>query len=252
LDLALSRGAIIISPDYRLIPEVSGVDILQDVRDFYNWLATPRNVDSLLPKDVTVDIDNVLVTGESAGGWLSLQSALLPASRERISAVISHYPMIDMRDPHYTGDYEKHIFTPAAPQLDRSILRSYLENMKKGETITSAVPPDRVTIVISALQQGSFGKMLGDDSALYPLEVLDNTAALPPIWILHGTGDTVIPVEGSYKFEKAVKEKLPETKLHLTYQPGDHGFDNVESIGLETDWVKEGVDFIAKYWPQQQ
>jgi acetyl esterase/lipase len=249
LELAISRNAIIVNPDYRLLPEVSGLEILEDLRDLYRWMQTPGNFDEVLPDNVTVDTDNILSTGESAGGWLALQSALLPESREHIAAVISHYPMIDMRDPHYTGDYEKQIFTPTAPQLDRSILREYLNNMTPGQTITSAVPPDRVPIVISSLQQGAFGKMLGNDSTLYPIEALDNVDNLPPIWLLHGTGDTVIPVEGSYKFEKALKQKMPSAKLHTSYQPGDHGFDNDDSITLSTPWVDAGVDFVSQYWP---
>jgi acetyl esterase/lipase len=233
------------------MPEASGLDILQDVRDFYNWLATPKNLSSYLPDGVSVDLDNVLVTGESAGGWLALQSSLLPASREKIAAVISQYPMIDLRDRYWTDDYEKQIFTPVAPQLPKSILADYVSNLKGGEVVASAVPPDRVPLVISSLQQGRFSEFFGQDSSLYPIEVLDNVTDLPPTWLLHGTGDTVVPVEGSYKYEKALKEKLPGAKLHVSYQPGDHGFDNDPLVSLQSDWVKEGVQFIEKSWPKK-
>ena len=249
MKLAASKNAIIISPDYRLMPEANGLDILHDVRNFYNWLATPDNLANKLPQGVSADIDHILVTGESAGGWLALQSALLPTSRKMVSAVISHYPMIDMRDPYYTGDYEKQIFTPVAPQQPRHILSDYLANLKPGQVVTSGTPPDRVPLVVSSVQQGSFGKLFGDDSILYPLEVLDNVTELPPTWILHGKGDTVIPIEGSYKYEKKLREKLPSAKLHVSYQPGDHGFDNDPAISLNTEWVKEGVEFIEQFWP---
>ena len=96
LKLALRNNAIIISPDYRLMPEANGLDILQDLRDFYNWLQTPKTLDSYLSHDVSADVEHLLITGESAGGWLALQSILLSASRERIGAVISHYGMIDL------------------------------------------------------------------------------------------------------------------------------------------------------------
>ena len=233
------------------MPEASGVDILQDVRDFYNWLATPHNLSSYLPEGVSADLDNILVTGESAGGWLALQSSLLPASREKIAAVISQYPMIDLRDRYWTDDYEKQIFTPGAPQLPKSILADYVSNLKGGEVVASAVPPDRVPLVISSLQQGRFSEFFGQDRSLYPIEVLDGVTDLPPTWLLHGTGDTVVPVEGSYKYEKALKEKLPSAKLHVSYQPGDHGFDNDPSVSLQSEWVKEGVKFIEKSWPKK-
>lgn len=251
LELALSKTAIIITPDYRLMPEANGLDILQDLRDFYNWLATPNNLSSHLPDGVSVDLDNVLVTGESAGGWLALQSALLPDCREKVAAVISHYPMIDMRDRYYTEAYEKQIFTPVAPPLPRSILQDYIANMQSSTVVSSAVPPDRVPLVISCLQQGQVAELLGRDSSLYPLEMLDKTNNMPPTWILHGKGDTVVPVEGSYKYEKALKERLPHAKLHVSYQSGDHGFDNDPSVSLATDWVQEGVKFIEQFWPKE-
>ena len=233
------------------MPEANGLDILQDVADLFSWLKSPSNLASYLPQGVKADVDHVLVTGESAGGWLALQSALLPASKQMISAVISHYPMIDMRDPHYTGDHEKQLFTPVVPQLDRSILQDYIANMKEGLVVTSAVPPDRVPLVISFLQQGAYKDFFGNENVLYPLEVLEDVTSLPPTWILHGTADTVIPVDGTYEYERRVREKLPNAKFHVHYDKNsDHGFDNDTNINLDTEWIKEGLTFIHPYWPQ--
>ena len=111
------------------MPEANGLDILQDVRDLFAWLLTPDNLSATLPEGVSGDVENILVTGESAGGWLALQSALLAETRPKVCAVISLYPMIDFRDAHYTGKHEKHLFRPEAPKLDRHILRDYVSNM---------------------------------------------------------------------------------------------------------------------------
>ncbi len=157
--------------------------------------------------------------------------------------------MIDMRDPWYTADVEKQMMTPVVPQLDRSILATHLQKMKRGDTFTSAIPPDRFELAISALQQGVFGQWLGDNSVLYPIEALDGVEELPPVWLLHGKQDNVVPIEGSYRFEKAMRERLPEVDLLTTYVDGDHGFDNREGIDIETDWIEEGVGFVEKYWP---
>ena len=251
LNFALAKSAIVISPDYRLIPEANGLDILQDVRDFFSWLTTPNILNKYLPDGVSADLGNILVTGESAGGWLALQSALLPESRKVISAVISRYPMIDMRDRYWTEDYEKQIFHPPAPQLPQNILRDYLTNLKGNEVVSSGVPPDRVPLVISVMQQGRYPDLMGEDSSLYPIEVLDTVTDLPPTWLFHGTEDKVVPVEGSYKYEKRLREKLPSAKLHVSYRPADHGFDNDPSVTLDTDWVKEGVQFVEQFWPKK-
>jgi len=246
----LTKDAIIITPDYRLLPEVTGLEILDDVRDFFSWLSQPESLTSSLPNGVSVDKDNILVAGESAGGYLAIQSALLPASSSKVGVVIAQYPMIDFRDRYYTEAYDKQISRPPTPQLDPSILRDYLANMEVGGTIVSAVPQERMALVGSFIQQGMYGKLFGEDSNLYPLEVLEKVERLAPMWVLHGIGDTIIPVEGSYKFEQAVKQKFPEAKLHTTYRDGDHGFDHEEAADLRTGWVKEGVSFIDKYWPK--
>ncbi len=252
LEYATSRKAIVITADYRMLPEANALDILQDIRDLFDWIATPNNLEAHLPPGIAPDLDHLLVTGESAGGWLALQAALLPAPRRKISAVIARYPMIDMRDPHYTEDYEKHLFTPTAPQLDRSILKNYLKSMKAGDVVTTATPPDRVPLVISFMQQGVYKTHFGDDGILYPLEVLDTVDDLPPTWIFHGDADTVIPVDGTHKYEKLLKEKLPDAKVRFHYEKdADHGFDNASSVSLDTEWVKDGVDFISQYWPER-
>ena len=100
-------------------------------------------------------------------------------------------------------------------------------------------------------QQGQFGELFGADSSLYPIELLESVTDLPPTWLLHGTGDTVIPVEGTYKYEKRLREKLPDAKLHVSYQEGDHGFDNDPSVSLDTNWIKEGVAFVEQFWPKK-
>lgn len=38
LDLCISIPSLLIAPDYRLLPEANGVDILSDLEDFWQWL----------------------------------------------------------------------------------------------------------------------------------------------------------------------------------------------------------------------
>ena len=104
--------------------------------------------------------------------------------------------------------------------------------------------------MISFYQQGAYRRFFGTDSILFPLEAVDSVSEPPPTWIVHGTDDSVIPVEGSYKYERHLRDKVPNAKLHVHYEEGaDHGFDNDLSINLNTPWIKEGLKFIDKYWP---
>src|SRR5256885_5093150 len=83
IELALSQGAIIISPDYRLLPEANGADTLNDVESFWDWLH------SILPSiakswHARPDLTKIACCGQSCGGRLATQSALLfPQSKIR-------------------------------------------------------------------------------------------------------------------------------------------------------------------------
>lgn len=199
LALARRADAILIMPEYRLLPEATGLDVLTDIRSFLAWLLDDGDdgLRPLLPATITPDLGNVLVSGESAGGWLALQSGF--CRPEAIGAVIAHYPMLDLRDAHYTAAGHKDLIAPAPPQVDRRLLAEHVAALTGDEVVTSetAFWP-RGALSISMLQQGSFAKFFGDDGALYPMEVLERLGRdPPPTWILLGEADRIVPVEGT-------------------------------------------------------
>lgn len=258
LDFAKSQNAILISPDYRLLPEHSGKDILEDVRDFFTWLHDPSGLASAIPSDLGIELDtgNVLVTGGSAGGYLSVQSGLLDlpaAQRDAIKAVIAQYPMLDMRDRWYTEDYEKNLFS-AGPNPPKHLLQDYLDELTGDELVTSRIPPDGGMLSASIFGQGLYPKFLGEASELYPFDNLKARAEkgdrVPPVWVFHGKEDDVVPMQGTEAFVKLWRQVLPqrEDELHVNYESGSHGFDDAATV--ETPWVTEGLKFIKKYWPE--
>lgn len=65
--------------------------------------------------------------------------------------------------------------------------------------------------------------------------------------MIHGTGDTIVPPEGSIKLAYELREKHG-SPLHFTLRPGEeHLFDT--EIEADQDWVQNGLNFIGKYWP---
>jgi acetyl esterase/lipase len=107
-DFALEHEVVIISANYRLMPQVTGVDIYNYVEDFWTWLFEPDTVSDIFAAHTTpteIDFAHVLVTGESAGGLLSINSALSHAAtgrgrgRDGITAAIAMYPTVDMASP---------------------------------------------------------------------------------------------------------------------------------------------------------
>lgn len=66
----MSSEALIVSPNYRLLPEANGEDISKDMDDFWNWLQTGGLAESLEQLDkpsLSADLDRILMLGESAG-----------------------------------------------------------------------------------------------------------------------------------------------------------------------------------------
>lgn len=107
LEFALQHGAVIVIPDYRLMPEATGAEILSDLADVVRWL--PGNLaNAVAGHGLTVDLGKTLVMGESAGGWCAMETGLLmgtgiggfPASGEspvRIKAVLSQFGALEIR-----------------------------------------------------------------------------------------------------------------------------------------------------------
>ncbi|CAK4032473.1 alpha beta-hydrolase [Lecanosticta acicola] len=257
LELYKKHNAIGITVDYRLAPEANGMEILQDLKDFYTWLFAPAsNLAAALPEGVEPDLTSVLVSGESAGGWLAIQSALTqPAGR--FAAVIAQYAMIDLRDGHYTQHYHKQIF--GCPQYDAAEFHAYVASLKGDEVVSSrSLPSDEAAQqrTITMFQQGLYARFFGRERELYPLEMLDGVAYETPIWVLHGERDSAVPIEGSKKLVE--KLKGGKASVHTSFVEGEeHGFDllgaNGQQAGLETTtWVKEGVEFIERFWPKRQ
>lgn len=99
--LALQHSAIIISPDYRLLPTKNGMlDIMEDLDDFWDWSRSqlPAVLGRAAP-GYALDFSRLLVSGGSAGGYCAAQIAL--SRPDKISAVALLYPALDMEDRHW-------------------------------------------------------------------------------------------------------------------------------------------------------
>lgn len=165
--------AIVVLPDYRLLPGVSSArDILQDVQDFFAWLFE-GDLNTHLPTGLCANLDNLLVSGESAGGWLAIQSGFI-LGPSKIKAVIAQYPMIDMRDDHWSAKVEGK-YLQGSPTVDQKILDEILSAGTEN-IVTNRIPPEGGELYIGLVQQGRYGDLFGQDKALYPLELLEEVS----------------------------------------------------------------------------
>jgi acetyl esterase/lipase len=179
---------------------------------------------------------------------MAVQSVLLGESKG-VKAVIAHYPMIDLKDAWYSEPGRKSIYGQPPPSYPDGWLDQQLEAAKAAKPITERIPKEgEPDFFVATLLEGRYTEILGSDSSLFPLENLkrmkEQGETLKPIWMFHGAQDTIIPADGTRKFVQEAQEGVKESII-----PGkEHGFDD-DSVGLDTDWVMDGREWLKTYWP---
>ncbi|KUJ22984.1 alpha/beta-hydrolase [Mollisia scopiformis] len=240
LDYCLVHSAIIVSGEYRLLPESSGSDIFDDVSDFYEWMRKELQPElSKLVPGIEADLSKVAVQGPSAGGTLAVQSGFFQP-RGFIKAVIATFPGLNVgakRNNPILG----------LPMVPPSVLEDHLKNMKPGTIVTSVESLERFQVALSIAQQTRTKDFYGSDEKLYPFKVLEKTENASYMLVLHGDNDTVVAVKGSIDFTEAMKNKFGDDNIDLVIRPGcEHGFD--KDVALEEPWLKSALVKATELW----
>ena len=98
LDLCRNEGYALVSIDYRLAPEVKLPEIVADVEDAFRWLRGD------VAKDFQLDPARFVVTGSSAGGYLTLMTGI--AVKPRPTALVAYWGYGDVDGDWYTKPSE--------------------------------------------------------------------------------------------------------------------------------------------------
>ncbi|GFF81102.1 polyketide synthase, putative [Aspergillus udagawae] len=282
LDLAQAHEAIIITPDYRLLPESNGADILSDIAHFWQWMQT--SVVELASKSgwpFSLDLTRTLCCGESAGGYLAVYSALHLRSmisvmtntslseekQENVKPIVDIRAVISISAPLDTNAPELRVprprtfigTRPPPPREAEARIRTYIKNIPPGAIRTGSKPTVEMWELVLCVSQQSYLPRLfgvkgnGQKAALSGImESLEKwkeerSEGLPALWIVHGSGDTMIPPVCSRGFVKRLREMLPSVPVKLDVLPGEHLFD--VDITMEEEWVTKGRGFLEHYWP---
>ncbi|PQE29467.1 Alpha beta hydrolase fold-1 protein [Rutstroemia sp. NJR-2017a WRK4] len=254
LDLAVQENAIVVSPNYRLLPESTATEMVSDMNDFWTWVRT-KEFSKHLPAEVVPDHEHTLVYGESAGGHLANLTALTQPT-DYVRAVIAAYPQTDIEDKYYNEPSEKHPF--GFPILPRSTWDDHVATIHpdpaKRTLVSDVMPFKRMPLILSALQHGRFKEIFGDDSDVYPLRVLEKVPSgekRPFLFLMHGEKDGVLAVDGTTKFKKAWEKKFGAEGVILHVEPdADHGFDCDLTLKEGPEWLKDGIRAVKAAWLQ--
>lgn len=261
LALAKKHGAIIVSPDYTLLPHADGLAAVQnDVKALDSWLHESFS-SALAAKDLNckVDLSKILLNGGSAGGYVALSHALL--NPDAFRAVALAYPMIDF-DTEWWKKGCKATGTPNPYHLPDAMfppeaeLKQLVEAHRTGPVVT--VADDNRTGFGAALAiRGWFydifspgGKLDNDPSVWLNKRVAAGEKLPKNIWLFHGTGDTAVPSETSVTFAKVMEEQGRGIKLDLI-EGREHGCDIVAEDGWkgpDEPVILNGAEWLATSW----
>ncbi len=164
------------------------LDIIDDVKDFWFWVhsSLPSVVAARWPH-ISLDLDRVAVSGESAGGFLALESALLVPSA-KIKVVMAQYPggFDDVKDALAKPSKME------APAELHTFVDTYLAGMKPGAIRLKAPFPESLQLFQALSATGRSRELRGMDEKTtlrYGLRVAKD---LPPLWIAQGTDDSIV------------------------------------------------------------
>ncbi|KAJ5774600.1 Alpha/beta hydrolase fold-3 [Penicillium paradoxum] len=231
---------------YRLLPESSGHEILQDAVDAVNWVH-----DNISKR--------VIIAGSSAGGYLALASAASP-NTPRPLAVLCIYGLLDPADERYTcrgrplpgvvRDEEQALAEVEAASRDQAI---------DGYAFPSDPAVDRRFGWIRALHQAArfpdvlvgkpglaariaaegVGAIAAEDRGLFPAS-FGLGAGFPPMVLLHGDADLLVGYELSAKVAGTLETLGVDVALERAEGQG-HGFEAKEVIDLDDGSLRDNA-----------
>jgi acetyl esterase/lipase len=189
------RGWVCVAMSYRLAPKSTWPDFLIDVKRAIAWIRA--NI-----AEHGGDPDFLAITGGSAGGHLSSLAALTP------------------NDPAYQPGFED-VDTSVKAAVPLYGVYDWVDETGVGH---SGLPRMLERMVVK-------GK-LKDNPAPYraasPLYQAGPDA--PPMFVLHGTNDSLVPVEQARLFVDRLRETSKETVAYAELPLAQHAFDLFGSV----------------------
>ena len=218
-DLCRAEGFALVSFDYRLAPEVKLPEIAADVEGAFGWLREQG------PKRCRLDPERVVVTGGSAGGYLTLLAGARVRPRPR--ALVAYWGYGDVDGDWYTkpsDHYRQH-----APLVSKEEAYKAVGGRAWTGSEAGFDGRGRGRFYLYLRQNGLWTKEVTGFDALTERAKLDPYCPVrnvspeyPPTLLIHGTEDTDVP----YALSAAMAKELARHKVphELVTVPGaGHG-----------------------------
>ncbi|EJP66355.1 hypothetical protein CRV24_009202 [Beauveria bassiana] len=263
LDLAKKSDAIIISPDYTLLPHNDGLAAVQaDVLAFHKWLLFSfASILTAKAPSYEADLTRVLLNGGSAGGYVATTHAL--AFPDFFRALALTYPMLNFDTEWWrkgsldTGSPNPMLLPDDAFIPDTAAIKEKIQQHQGGARISATEDIERLGFAVSVARKGLFHDLfsphgkLDEDSNVWINRRIQAGAKLPErIWLLHGGADTAVPVETSIAFAETMKSQGRPIRLDIV-ENKEHGFDAECSAGWKAEKdpiILNGLTWLVDKW----
>ena len=214
-------GITCASIDYRLASpgKTSVMESVADCKDALRFLV--KNA-----KKFRIDPDRIALFGESAGGHLLLVTGLgdeedypcdhsIPGAPVKVRCMVSYYPRVSFSDP-------------ALLVTEQSDLEQIEKHMQRILNVPWKSDP---TLLRN----------------LSPLELVQSNS--PPIQIIHGDQDKVLPVANALAMQDIAATKGIELEC-IIVKGADHCFDGKDIHPTDEEIQTSTVDFLTKHLKQ--
>jgi acetyl esterase/lipase len=224
---------------------------IEDIQSFWQWIedgSAQQVLNTSLP-DVVIDAGNLMLAGDSTGGYIAVTTALLRLTSLPIKVLFLQYPTLNMTDVTRAENISEVMQKSGlwSERVPYSEVEDYLAGLEKRTLRTRATFGSRMRLLMGMLQAGKFWDEGMDAERLCPMRALDRAGKLPPILLYHSKGDEVLPWQHTEEWAAKLRSLQPDVPLFLTFQEGDHVFDKDDN--METPWLKEPLEFVQRYWP---
>lgn len=209
---------VLISIDYRLAPETKLPAIIEDVQDAFRWVHKQG------PSLLNIDPSNIVVAGESAGGYLTLMTGFCVKPQPKALLSVSGYGNIIGTWYSRPSDFYLH----DRPEVTKEEAYKYISSTPISERIGS-----HSQFYYYCRQKGIWPQeVAGHDphreaAWFKPYCPVQNvTAKYPPTVLIHGTADTDVPWDESDAMDKVLTKAQVPHKF-LSVPGGSHGISNI-------------------------
>ncbi len=242
LDLCRKEGFALVSLDYRLAPEVKLPAIIEDVQDAFRWLHKQG-------PDLHLDTDRIVVTGGSAGGYLTLMTGF--CVKPRPCALVAWWGYGDVDGDWYTKPSEH--YRKQVPLIDKEdAYKAVGGKVLAGTEGNTGEQKARGRFYHYLRQNGLWTREVAGFDPVKERGKLDAycpirnvSAEYPPTLLIHGTADTDVPYEQSAAMDRELTRHKVQHEL-ITVRGAGHGLSGGDKKLVEGSYDK-AMAFIRQH-----